>query len=456
MYQPSVVFAGFIPAPIVFGILADSACLVWQESCGQSGACLFYSKALLRLTLYGACFGFQFLGLVFATVTWALIRRDTGHGKYSDVDKETEHETQTLKGIRNQCFEDDSCEPRLPAHDESDDIMPNAKEAVKALIQDVTDRTCQLLAVTGGSGAAFPLQTLGDVEEGTSAGSKSVNRSEPVRSNQDSCAVILTTAAYAIDIMKTTHQYAADLIKATTKFAVDSLSLTNGSMRNNESDTDNNSETIEDATWVCTPTERLVPLQPTDRCMVGVVNLKTTDKPEAGNRVVGDVIISQTNTDAASVEVRHLLDSAQRPVSVQLCHQDADIIISNREGITDITIKSDIFYSDTDDDSSINDCREMCESSPWSTPQKDVSMMEDSKDDVGLYDPWQEEESLNKNVQSVRKPALKETPQSQLKEANKKRVSFANPFLENEDFLYGSFFWDMITLEDTISEESVA
>ena len=34
---------GMIVYPLIFGILTDSSCLVWEEVCGDTGACWIYN-----------------------------------------------------------------------------------------------------------------------------------------------------------------------------------------------------------------------------------------------------------------------------------------------------------------------------------------------------------------------------------------------------------------------------
>ena len=36
--------SGGIPGPIIIGFVFDSSCLVWQERCGQTGACWIYDS----------------------------------------------------------------------------------------------------------------------------------------------------------------------------------------------------------------------------------------------------------------------------------------------------------------------------------------------------------------------------------------------------------------------------
>ncbi|GIY80224.1 solute carrier organic anion transporter family member 4A1 [Caerostris extrusa] len=38
---------GTIPAPILFGSLIDVSCELWQDTCKEQGACLFYDNQLM-------------------------------------------------------------------------------------------------------------------------------------------------------------------------------------------------------------------------------------------------------------------------------------------------------------------------------------------------------------------------------------------------------------------------
>ncbi|XP_047468912.1 solute carrier organic anion transporter family member 74D-like [Penaeus chinensis] len=45
-------FFGFIPAPIMMGAIIDSACLVWDSSCGKTGNCWLYDSDKFRTILH--------------------------------------------------------------------------------------------------------------------------------------------------------------------------------------------------------------------------------------------------------------------------------------------------------------------------------------------------------------------------------------------------------------------
>ncbi|GLG95037.1 Solute carrier organic anion transporter family member [Gryllus bimaculatus] len=60
----------YIPAPIVFGIILDSVCLVWGETCGHSGNCWFYDGHMLRYVINFTASGCLALGLILDIGVW--------------------------------------------------------------------------------------------------------------------------------------------------------------------------------------------------------------------------------------------------------------------------------------------------------------------------------------------------------------------------------------------------
>lgn len=67
---------GYIPAPILFGNLIDSTCLLWKNSCGEKGGrCLMYDIEQFRYRYVGLCAAIKILALGIFTVDWWLVRR---------------------------------------------------------------------------------------------------------------------------------------------------------------------------------------------------------------------------------------------------------------------------------------------------------------------------------------------------------------------------------------------
>ncbi|KAG8180415.1 hypothetical protein JTE90_022764 [Oedothorax gibbosus] len=55
---------GYVPNLIIFGVLVDSACLVWQSSCGETGSCWFYDTDKFSKIIHGVSAGFSFVALI--------------------------------------------------------------------------------------------------------------------------------------------------------------------------------------------------------------------------------------------------------------------------------------------------------------------------------------------------------------------------------------------------------
>ncbi|XP_054713403.1 solute carrier organic anion transporter family member 1A1-like [Uloborus diversus] len=53
-FETFISLFGFIPYPVTFGALVDSACLVWEKSCGKTGNCWFYDVEKFNYLLHGA------------------------------------------------------------------------------------------------------------------------------------------------------------------------------------------------------------------------------------------------------------------------------------------------------------------------------------------------------------------------------------------------------------------
>nr|CAD7399809.1 unnamed protein product [Timema cristinae] len=78
---------GFIPGPIIFGALVDSACLVWDASCGEKGNCWLYHKYKFRLYLDGFGAAVMCIGVLLDIKTWQI-------GKNLNLYDEEEEEIQ--------------------------------------------------------------------------------------------------------------------------------------------------------------------------------------------------------------------------------------------------------------------------------------------------------------------------------------------------------------------------
>ncbi|XP_073958010.1 organic anion transporting polypeptide 30B isoform X2 [Choristoneura fumiferana] len=68
---------GYIPAPIVFGNLIDSTCILWKQSCSgeKGGRCLLYDIEQFRYRYVGLCGGIKIVALGIFLADWWLVSR---------------------------------------------------------------------------------------------------------------------------------------------------------------------------------------------------------------------------------------------------------------------------------------------------------------------------------------------------------------------------------------------
>lgn len=67
---------GYIPAPILFGNLIDSTCLLWKSTCGEAGGrCLMYDIEQFRYKYIGLCASIKVLALCIFILDWVLVKR---------------------------------------------------------------------------------------------------------------------------------------------------------------------------------------------------------------------------------------------------------------------------------------------------------------------------------------------------------------------------------------------
>ncbi|CAL4060884.1 unnamed protein product, partial [Meganyctiphanes norvegica] len=65
----------YIPAPIMFGTVIDSTCLLWKSSCGEKGGrCLMYDIEEFRFRYVGICTAIKIISAAIFVFDWLLIR----------------------------------------------------------------------------------------------------------------------------------------------------------------------------------------------------------------------------------------------------------------------------------------------------------------------------------------------------------------------------------------------
>ncbi|XP_015782653.1 solute carrier organic anion transporter family member 2A1 [Tetranychus urticae] len=93
----------YIPYPIIFGFVTDAACLVWEESCGETGNCWLYDIDKFRVYLHGTAFTLVMIGSCFDI--GVLVYANRLKNLYDDEDDDVQtgkgnHEMSGANGIK--------------------------------------------------------------------------------------------------------------------------------------------------------------------------------------------------------------------------------------------------------------------------------------------------------------------------------------------------------------------
>ncbi|XP_028834420.1 solute carrier organic anion transporter family member 5A1-like [Denticeps clupeoides] len=65
----------YIPTPIYFGAVIDTACMLWQQQCRMQGSCWEYDVTSLRFVYFGLAASLKLLAFLFIFLTWLTIKR---------------------------------------------------------------------------------------------------------------------------------------------------------------------------------------------------------------------------------------------------------------------------------------------------------------------------------------------------------------------------------------------
>lgn len=63
-------FLGNVPCPIIYGAVVDSACLFWEDNCGEPGACRLYDPSKFRFVFHGVTAVIMLLAFCVDVVVW--------------------------------------------------------------------------------------------------------------------------------------------------------------------------------------------------------------------------------------------------------------------------------------------------------------------------------------------------------------------------------------------------
>lgn len=81
-------FSGTVPGPQLFGAVFDKSCILWQEQCGETGACLQYDNADMSLYMFIVCLVVKLLSLIFIAFAWKTYKSPKTEPLDKGVEKE--------------------------------------------------------------------------------------------------------------------------------------------------------------------------------------------------------------------------------------------------------------------------------------------------------------------------------------------------------------------------------
>ncbi|KAI9586199.1 solute carrier organic anion transporter family member 4A1 [Glossina fuscipes] len=132
---------GYIPAPILFGNLIDSTCLLWKSTCGEKGGrCLIYDIEKFRYKYVGLCASVKIIALGIFIVDWWLVRRR----RHLDKTKPLNTHDPVIGSIisLDKLFDEKIYGPETSLNYENDDDLAHKEETFRHSRND--SRTIQL------------------------------------------------------------------------------------------------------------------------------------------------------------------------------------------------------------------------------------------------------------------------------------------------------------------------
>ncbi|XP_071956840.1 solute carrier organic anion transporter family member 2A1-like isoform X2 [Antedon mediterranea] len=76
---------GYFPAPLYFGAVINSACLLWQTTCGEEGACLMYDIEQYRYSYFGLLIGLKVISFIMFLIMYSTIKPEN-NDQYKTVE----------------------------------------------------------------------------------------------------------------------------------------------------------------------------------------------------------------------------------------------------------------------------------------------------------------------------------------------------------------------------------
>ncbi len=64
------IYSGGLTGPVFFALAFDNSCDLWDEHCGEKGACLAYNTNQMAINMAALCMSVKLASLIFMLIAW--------------------------------------------------------------------------------------------------------------------------------------------------------------------------------------------------------------------------------------------------------------------------------------------------------------------------------------------------------------------------------------------------
>uniref|UniRef100_A0A1B6CBJ9 Solute carrier organic anion transporter family member n=1 Tax=Clastoptera arizonana TaxID=38151 RepID=A0A1B6CBJ9_9HEMI len=98
----------YIPAPVIYGSMLDYSCMVWGQTCGETGNCWLYYDETMRYILNFTSGGFVFIAVLLDCAVWYYVKGLQIYDNDDETDKAEQEEMVVLPRSNNERSTDDN------------------------------------------------------------------------------------------------------------------------------------------------------------------------------------------------------------------------------------------------------------------------------------------------------------------------------------------------------------
>ncbi len=122
---------GYIPGPVLFGVVFDLTCIHWQRKCGERGNCWVYENTSLSNGSLGIALIGIFVNFVFTFACWLVYPRKNEGAITSDGDEKGKgSEEHSKRGEFDRHMSTDILLRTIDSGDIASKVSPNDVEGV--------------------------------------------------------------------------------------------------------------------------------------------------------------------------------------------------------------------------------------------------------------------------------------------------------------------------------------